>query len=278
MSLKLDCIGKEFGPYPFQYTHKEVILYALSVGAAEDDLHLLYEGHPSFSALPTFAVIPATKALFDAVGEVEADLTRLLHGEQEIRVYKTIPTQGTLYTKWSIPAIYDKGKGALILVRTLSFDQRESLVSENLISLYIKGEGGFGGDPGPKSEKIDFPEDAPPDIVGTYQTQRTQALLYRLNGDENPLHASPEFAQAAGFERPILHGLCTLGIAVRLFIKHALDNIPSRVKEIKARFSGVVFPGDMIKTEAVKLDNRWVLRVTTDRGSTAISNFLIEVG
>lgn len=277
MALNFECVGKEFGPYPFEYGDKDVILYALGVGATHEELQYLFEGSKNFTVVPSFAVIPAMPALFEAVALLNADLTRLLHGEQAIRWFRPIKPAGTLYTRYKISAVYDKGKGALAVVTATSADEQGEEVFENVISLYIRGEGGFGGDPGPKGERYDPPEGRPPDYVVEQRTMRKQALLYRLCGDRNPLHASPEFAAAAGFERPILHGLCTLGFAVRHLVQAGLGGDPWRLKFLTARFSAVVYPGDTLKTEGWRVgEGRHILRVTSDRGQAVITNFMVE--
>lgn len=273
MALNFECKGKVFGPYDFEYTDRDVILYALGVGAGADELSFLFEGDPDFQVLPTFAVVPGTRALFDAVGELQADLRRLLHGEQAIRWYAPIPTSGVLKTTWHVTDIFDKGKGALAVVKADTVDASGNLLFENIFSLFIRGEGGFGGERGPETPKIE-PPDRAPDFRVEQMTLPQQALLYRLNGDRNPLHASPEFAVIAGFERPILHGLCTLGFAMRALINARLDRDTTRLRAISCRFSGVVYPGDRIITEGWAMESgRYILRVNTDRGVTAISNF-----
>lgn len=280
MALNLSSVGRTFGPYPFEYEDRDVILYALGVGATYEELRYLYEGSEGFCALPTFAVIPATRALFEAVAVLDADLTRLLHGEQAIRWFEPIPTAGTLYTRFEVTGVFDKGKGALAVVRATSADHQGRDLFENVISLFIRGEGGFGGDPGPKPPKYDPPEGREPDFQVEQRTMRRQALLYRLNGDRNPLHASPEFAAAAGFDRPILHGLCSLGFATRHFVNAVLDGNVTRLKSLTARFSAVVFPGDTLRTEVWREEEgRYVLRtsrLTPEGPQPVITNFLIE--
>jgi len=278
MALNLDCVGKEFGPYTVAYDDRDVMLYALSIGAGPDELKYCYEGAEGFSVFPGFAVVPGTRALFDAVATLEADLTRLLHGEQGVRWFAPIPTSGEILTRWKVAAIYDKGKGALAVVQASSTDGHGQPLFENVFSLYIRGEGGFGGPRGPESKPLEPPTDRAPDFRVEETTLPVQSLLYRLNGDRNPLHASPEFAAVAGFERPILHGLCTFGFGLRALVKAGLDNDPLRLKAVSARFAGVVYPGDTIVTEGFRTAaGRVLMRVTTGRGTLAITNFEAEV-
>lgn len=263
MALNRSCVGKSFGPYPFEYEDRDVILYALGVGATHDESRYVFEGAEGFCTLPTFAVVPCTQVLFEAVAVLDADLTRLLHGEQAIRWFAPIPTSGTLNTRFEVTGVYDKGKGALAVIRATSADEQGRDLFENVVSLFLRGEGGFGGDPGPKAPRYDPPEGREPDVRVEQRTLRRQALLYRLSGDRNPLHASPEFAAAAGFERPILHGLCTLGFAARHFVNAALDGDVTRLKALTARFSAVVYPGDTLRTEAWRDEGgRYVARVS----------------
>lgn len=280
MGLNLSCVGKSFGPYPFSYCDKDVILYALGVGATHEELQYLYEGSQGFCAVPSFAVIPATQALFEAVAVLEADLTRLLHGEQAIRWFAPIPTSGTVQTRFQVTGVYDKGKGALAVIRAVSADETGRDLFENIISLFIRGEGGFGGDPGPKPQKYEPPEDRKPDFIAEQSTQKTQALLYRLSGDRNPLHASPDFAKAAGFERPILHGLCTLGFATRHFVAEVLKGHCERLRSLSARFSAVVYPGDTLRSEFWHVAGSQyvgrVSRLTPEGPQPVLTNFSLE--
>lgn len=276
MELNLQVIGKKFGPVKFEYSFKDVILYALGVGATQEELNLIFEGDPNFAVLPTFATIPITPLMFDAVEKINADLTRLLHGTQEIVLHRPIPPEATLQTYWWVEAIYDKTKAALAILKGETRDS-EGVVFENTVGLFLRGQGGFGGDRGPKVEPVLPPEGQPPAVEANQRTLPIQSYLYRLNGDYNPLHASPDFARLAGFERPILHGLCTLGFATRLFIRHALGGDPRKVRRVHTRFSGVVYPGDEIVSRAWPIDdNKWVLTAQTDREVTALDNFVIE--
>lgn len=277
MALNLDCVGRKHGPYPFEIRDHDVMLYALGVGCDERELQFLFEGHERFATLPTFAVIPPNRGVFQAIHAMGADLTKLVHGEQAIRWFAPIPTSGTVMTDWEVTHIIDKGSGALAIVTATTTDPDGHPLFENTCSMFVRGEGGFGGDRGPDSLRIEPPTDREPDFQIEERTQDRQALIYRLNGDRNPLHASPPFAQKSGFEKPILHGLCTLGYAARALLNGALDTDPSRLKSLSARFSAVVYPGDLIVTRGWKLDDgRWVLGVSTDRGADVITNCVAQ--
>ncbi|NOZ00516.1 MAG: hypothetical protein GXP54_01330 [Deltaproteobacteria bacterium] len=277
MSLNLDVIGVRHDPYPFEIQDRDVILYALGIGADERELRFLFEGDGRFSTFPTYAVIPPTRGLFEAIVEMKADLMKLVHGEQAIRWFAPIPTSGTVMTSWEVTDIYDKGSGALAVVTATTEDSKGNPIFENVCSMFIKGEGGFGGDKGPDSPPRQPPADRAPDFHIEQPTLGRQALIYRLNGDRNPLHASPDFARMAGFEKPILHGLCTLGFAARALLNGALEGEPGRLKALSARFSAVVYPGDTIITKGWHTGNgKYALDVSTDRTSGVITNFTAE--
>lgn len=275
MALNLARVGLAHDPYPFEYDSRRLILYALGIGAGEGELQWTYEGDERFQAFPTFAVIPSMQALFDAVEELGADLTKLLHGEQGIRWHAPIPKAGNLLTSWKVTNVFDKGKGALAVVEARTSDAAGKPLFDNVISLFIRGEGGFGGDKGPEAPRFELP-DRPADFRFEQATLPFQSLLYRLSGDYNRLHAEPAFARASGFEKPILHGLATLGFAARALVLGALGGDGARLKALSARFTGVVYPGDRLATEGWREGDKLLLRVTTDRGVTAISNFVAE--
>jgi len=276
MSLNFDSIGVRHGPIKFSYTSNDLVLYALSVGADQNSLNLIYEGDFDFAALPTFAVVPITSLMFDAITALNADLTRLLHGEQENVIHRPLPTEADLETYWWVDGIYDKGKGALAVLKSETHDKK-GLLFENIVGMFLRGAGGFGGNRGPQTKDYTPPTGKSPDFEVKTPTLPYQSYLYRLNGDMNPLHASPQFAQMAGFERPILHGLGTYGFATRAFITAVNDGDPTKVKHVATRFSGVVYPGDTIITRGWQVDNKkWVLTSETDRNVKVLSNFVIE--
>ncbi len=269
--VDLSVIGKENDPVEFEYTWKDVVLYALSVGATEQECSLVYEHAPGgLKVLPSFCVIPALKA-FPYVGDVDWPL--FLHGEQSIRLHRPLPPEGKIVQVGEVKNIYDKGKGAVYDIRITGRSMEGDLLYEaGYVNFYL-GAGGFGGDPGPRVERIDPPEGAAPDFSVGDRVPATQAALYRLNGDVNPLHIDPVAAKRAGFERPILHGLCTYGYAVRAVINSGLDGDPERLNGFNARFSSPVYPGETLTTEGWKKDGGYVLKVSTPNGPVMTNAF-----
>ena len=273
MPIDLSAVGKELPPGTFEYTQQDVILYALGVGATTDELDFVYE--KNLKVLPTFAVIPGMSAMggmMDVMQGVNPGM--LVHGEQRIELRALIPTAGKLTGQGRISAIYDKGSGALLVVDSETRDETGKVLFKNTFGAFIRGEGGFGGKRGPSASSKNVPPERAPDHTVEYQTLPQQAAIYRLSGDPNPLHIEPEFAEAAGFDKPILHGLCTFGHVGRAVLHACCDGDPSRLKDFEVRFSGVVFPGETIVTEIWQESaNRVVVRAgTAERGEPVIAN------
>ena len=276
MAIKLDLVGRKSTPTPFTYQWKDVVLYALGVGAKVDELDYLYEARGP-KVLPTFAVVPSFAAMLSVAGDLGANPMMILHGEQKVILHRAIPSQATLKTTSEVKGIYDKGKGALVVVEARTVDDKGEPVFDNVFSIFVRGEGGFGGDRGPEAPKADPPARAP-DFEVIEATTREQALLYRLSGDVNPLHADPNMAKLGGFDRPILHGLCTFGHAGRAVLKGACGGDPARLRSFGARFSGVVFPGDTLTTRGWKGDGgAFIVSTTTQDGKVVLSNAIAEV-
>jgi acyl dehydratase len=256
MPLNLSAVGTTSEPRERSWDHKDCLLYALGVGAGMEDptgaeLDLTTENSAGVTqrALPTMAVVlPAGGMDFKALGDF--DLTKMLHGDQSITLHREIPTQGRLRTTNKVVAIYDKGSAAVVVTEAESVlaDSGEPLFT-NRASLFMRGEGGFGGDRGPSATRNTTPERAP-DASVTYQTRSDQALLYRLNGDRNPLHSDPTFAAKGGFPKPILHGLCTYGFTGRGLLHLLCDSDPGRFRSMDARFTSPVMPGEALTVEA----------------------------
>lgn len=246
MPVNLAIVGKKLESSTYEYSEKDVILYALGVGCGPNELEFVYE--QDLKVLPTFAVVPAFPALFAMGSAMDVNPMMVLHGEQRIELHGPIPTSAKLTTTPTVKAIYDKGKGALVVTETETVDAKGNLLFKNVFGAFARGEGGFGGDRGPSGSK-NVPPERRPDRVVEMKTLSQQALLYRLSGDMNPLHADPSFAKMAGFDRPILHGLCTFGHVGRAVLATFCDNEPTRLRDFDVRFAGVVYPGETIVTE-----------------------------
>ena len=253
----LDAIGYRFEPKTVTYDETDLSLYALSIGAAADpldasELKFVYElSRDGFQALPTYAVTFPFSLLWQitAVPGLHFNPALLLHGEQYLEMKRPLPTRATVTNHAHIANIYDKGSGALVLLDVDTVDEQGEAIAYNRVSLFIRGIGGFGGERGPSASGPALP-DRTPDVVHRETTHANQALFYRLtSGDRNPLHADPAFAAAGGFDRPILHGLCTFGFAGRAVLRHFAGNDPARLRSIRSRFTRHVFPGETIVTE-----------------------------
>ncbi len=259
--------GIELPATTFEYEDRDVMLYAIGVGARE--LDFVFERN--LKVLPTFAVIPAFPGLMGLAAAVEINPVMILHGEQGIKLNKPIPVKGTLTTAGKVTSVYDKGKGALVVIESETKDEQGEVLFVNTAGVFVRGAGGFGGERGPGAGNE--PPDRAPDKTVEMQTLPIQAMIYRLSGDRNPLHIDPAFAKMAGYDTPILHGLCTLGHAGRAVLGAYCDNDPARMTGLEVRFSGVVFPGDSIITEMWdEGDGRIVLQAKTQRGDVVISN------
>lgn len=280
-------LGHEFEPTTFTYGDREVILYTLGIGAAKDpmdpkDLAFVYEGSPQgFKVFPTFAVtFPAGTGLrlIDLDG-LRFNPMMLLHGEQYLEIIRPLPSQAQITSYGKISQVYDKGAGALILIDVTSKDESGETIALNQSAVFIRGLGGFGGDRGPSTSHVNAPPDREPDAVFQEAVPANQALLYRLAGDRNPLHADPAMAAVGGFERPILHGLCTFGFAARAVLKNFGDDDPARFKSIKTRFARHFFPGETLVTEMWDTGNGGILFrcKAAERNEYVITNAKIEL-
>ena len=286
-----EALGYEFPEAKSRYDERDVALYALGVGAGADplddqELSLVYEMNGGgFHTLPTFGVIPALNVMMENAKQgvtapgLHYGLDRLLHGEQYTEVKRPLPSKAKLTHRARIKDIFDKGKGALIITAIESLDEDGDVLIYNESTAFIRGAGGWGGERGP-SDPGNTPPEREPDAVVEEHIPEHQALLYRLSGDWNPLHVDPSFAKAFGFDKPILHGLCTFGYAGRHVIsKMAPEGDPRFFKSIKVRFAKNVYPGDTLVTEMWKEgDQRVVFRCKVkERDEVVISNAAIEL-
>lgn len=235
-------------------TQKDTMLYALGLGLGADPLdekQLRFVYEKDLQALPTMAVVLAPTGFIWKDPAHGVDWRKLLHGEQGFELHKPIPAEGELVGRTRIAALIDKGKekGALALIeRTISDGKTGETIATLTSTSFMRGDGGFGGPSGPTPEPHTLPTRAP-DTAFEQKTLPQAALIYRLSGDYNPLHAEPEVATHAGFRQPILHGLCSLGVAGHAILRTVCDYDPKRMKSLKLRFSSPVYPGETIRTE-----------------------------
>lgn len=279
-------VGYRFAPQTQVYTSRDAIIYALGVGAGadpldRDDLRFVYELHPDgFRVLPTYPVTFPLAVLYQlgAVPGMNFNLMMLVHGEQFTELRAPLPESATVTTSGVLAQVYDKGSGALLVLETSSVDERGRELAFSRMGAFVRGLGGFGGERGPSQKPADPPA-RPPDAAMRQATRPDQALLYRLSGDPNPLHADPAMAAFGGFDRPILHGLCSLGFAGRAVLRHFCANDPARFKSISVRFSKPVFPGDTLLTEMWRDGDRRVLfRVSVpERGEVVLAGGTVEL-
>jgi acyl dehydratase len=293
--MNLDSVGTSSEPVERSWTSTDCILYALGVGAGSIDANgfeLAFTTENSAGVaqqvLPTFATIvgAANRAAAGGAGRggIESggrmvefsfgsfDPAMLVHGEQAIELFGPIPAEGSARTTSTITGIYDKGSGAVVVMKAASVDAANGApIFTTETSLFIRGEGGFGGPREREGSPPPIPERKPDELV-TYDTRRDQALLYRLSGDRNPLHSDPAFAERAGFERPILHGLCTYGFTGRALLHQLCGSDPGRFGSMSGRFTKPVMPGDTLGVSIWHEDGGARFRTTTSDGVVAIDS------
>lgn len=277
-------LGAQLPAREFSWTPTDVQLYHLGLGAGSDPtdpVELTYLDDRTPQVLPSFATVAPT------LGEtrppqvsfpgIEIDLAKVVHGHQEVVVHKPIPASGKAVSAGRIAEIWDKGANAVIVQEhTVTGSDGEALWTARS-SIFAKGEGGFGGERGP-SAKAALPDRAP-DAELTTPTLPQQALLYRLCGDRNPLHSDPEFARGAGFPAPILHGLCTYGVVCKALTDALLDGDATRVAGFQAKFAGVLYPGETLRTKVWREADTLTATVTViDRDDAPIlTNVVLRI-
>jgi acyl dehydratase len=272
MALDHGAIGVESAPYDRSWTAKDALLYAVGVGAGVDDplAELAFttensDGVPQ-QVLPTYAVLLAQVPGARRIGDF--DPAMLVHAEQSFELHRPLPSEGAVRATSKVTGIYDKGKGALVVSESTAVDPESGEpVITSRGSAFIRGEGGFGGDRGPRDDWA--VPDRKPDHEVTYATRPEQALIYRLSGDRNPLHSDPAFAARAGFARPILHGLCTYGVTGRALLHAMAGSDPARFASMSGRFSSPVVPGESL-TVSIWADGATALFRTTKEDGTVV--------
>ncbi|MCY4144539.1 MAG: MaoC/PaaZ C-terminal domain-containing protein [Gammaproteobacteria bacterium] len=270
MPIDPNAVGATGGPVTRRWSSKDALLYAVGVGAGTNELQFTTENTRGTEqrVLPTFAVIiGGGGAPMNAVGSFNPAL--LVHGEQAIELFDEIPVDGEVESRGKIAAIWDKGNAAVVEMESESVNTATgNPIFKNKSSMFIRGEGGWGGERG-SGEKVVFP-DAEPTHKVTYATREDQALTYRLSGDRNPLHTDPAFAAMGGFDKPILHGLCTYGFTGRALLHTLCGGDPSRFRSMTGRFSRPVIPGDNLTVSMWVDGNQALYRTQNDRGDTVL--------
>ncbi|RCW44566.1 acyl dehydratase [Halopolyspora algeriensis] len=270
-------LGATLPVQEFEWTSSDVLLYHLALGAGDpptDPRELRYAYEQDLRVLPTFAIVAPNFHCSEppavSFPGVDIDLAAVLHGGQEITVHRPIPAAGKARAQTRIADVHDKGKAAVIVQETTTTDPDGTVLCTTRSSIFARGEGGFGGARG-SSQHVEFPE-REPDTILEVPTLPQQALLYRLCGDRNPLHADPEFASSAGFSQPILHGLCTYGMVCKALADGLFDGQAERVSSYAARFAGVVLPGETVRVRVWKDgDGSFVANASAvERGDTPV--------
>jgi acyl dehydratase len=276
-------LGAESAKLTHTYRWQDAALYALGIGARQSDLAFLYEGlEAPMRVFPTYAVIPtfeACKDLFDVVG---GDFGGVVHGGQAIRLHKPFAPEGTLTTVGRVASVGDLKRMAQVVFSTRTTDETGELVCETDWTIMYLLDGGYGGEAPPKSVRVRAPE-REPDWVVREQTSPEQALLYRLSGDHNPLHADPRAAEKAAKVtegRPILHGLCTYGYVGRAVLANECGGQPAKLRAFTGRFSKPVWPGDTLVIKGWREDGRVLVVAGTEEHpeEPVFSNAWAEIG
>lgn len=257
MPLNPDAVGSTSDPVEVSWTSKDALLYAVGVGAGTGELPFTTENTKDTPqrVLPTFPVVIGYGRAGGAMGKIGTfNPAMLVHGQQAVTLHREIPAEGTATVTGKVAAMYDKGKAAVVVMENEALGADGQPLYTTMMSAFIRGEGGWGGDRGPSG-----PQNVPPERAAdhqvTYQTSPDQALVYRLSGDRNPLHSDPSFAAMGGFDTPILHGLCTYGFTGRALLHTLAGGDPSRFHHIEGRFSSPVLPGEALTISMWEIGN-----------------------
>lgn len=252
MPLNPDAVGATGDPRTISWNSKDALLYAVGIGAGQADLPFTTENTKDTAQVvfPTFAVVAGSgtggggRSAMSQIGSFNFAL--LVHGSQAITLHRPIPVEAEAVTQDKVVAMYDKGKAAVVVMENEVKTVDGEPLWNTRSSVFIRGEGGWGGDRGPSGPQNEPPADTAPSHEITLQTSPDQAFVYRLSGDRNPLHTDPSFAAIGGFDRPILHGLCSYGFTGRALLGALADNDVARFHHIEGRFSSPVMPGDAL--------------------------------
>ncbi|HOK06016.1 MAG TPA: SDR family NAD(P)-dependent oxidoreductase [Syntrophales bacterium] len=277
MALNPEALGKTIGPVTKKYDWRDVVLYALGVGAGFDELDYVYE--KNLKVIPTFSVASIFDFFWHVASESNVNLAGILHGEQDLVFYRPIPPSGTFSTEGAVTHYYDKkDKGAVVIAESETRDAAGKKLFKSVITIFSRLDGNFGGEEGP-SKVFTFPS-RDPDFVVEDRPGPGQPLLYRLSGDLFQLHVDPAFAKKVGFEKPIMHGLCTYGYACRALMSKFTPNRPELVRRIACRFSRTLYPGIPIKTLIWKIEEglAYFRTVNAENGDVVIDNGVFAYG
>lgn len=277
----------DFGELSHTYTQRDTMLYALGVGLGSDPMdagQLQFVFEKNLQALPSMVAVLGSPGFWWRDERTGADWVKLVHGEQRIQVFKPLPVAATLIAKNRVVSLTDKGpgKGAIAVIERDIYQSgvKEPLARTSQVT-FLRGDGGFSersgvSDAGPEALP-GIPETAP-DLEVELSSLPQAALIYRLSGDPNPLHADPDVARAAGFTRPILHGLCTFGMATHAVVKACCEYEAARIKSVAVRFTAPVYPGETIRFQLWRRDSKVHLRARIDaRDAVVLNNGIVEL-
>jgi acyl dehydratase len=281
-------IGAPVGEVSFTWTESDVLLYHLGIGAGSGPgdntdpgaLRWTTEG-PGLQVLPSFGVVVPTFHMTDPppldLPGCDINLSQVVHGSQAITVRAPMPTSGSATLRTTLTDVWDKGKAAVIWQEGVATSESGEELWTTRSSIFVRGEGGWGGDRGPSGPQ-NVPPDRAPDDEATTATSPDQAFVYRLSGDRNPLHTDPSFAAMGGFDRPILHGLCTFGFTGRALLHHLCDSDPGTFHHIEARFAAPVYPGEELTVRMWKTSPGEAVFTTSVGDRVVIDQGLLKYG
>jgi acyl dehydratase len=280
MPLNPQAVGTVGEPYEASWTTNDALLYAVGIGAGAGELAYTTENTNGVDqrVFPTFAVVVG-RGVGSAMRNIGTfDPALLVHGQQAVTLHKALPVNGSASMQGRIVGMHDKGKAAVVVTETVATDLADGRpMFTNVSSMFIRGAGGWGGDRGPSG-----PQNVPPERAAdhqvTYQTSPDQALIYRLSGDHNRLHSDPSFAAMGGFDRPILHGLCTYGFTGRALLHTLCGSDAHRFQHIEGRFASPVLPGDALTVAMWEIDAGAAVFTTSVGDRAVIDQGLLRYG